>query len=187
MRFVNKADNPNKGFTANEISILSNRIYIHPNNVFLEFLKNAGKKSNVLDADFKDLGEFIAFQNDFNSLLKNDLDISLDSKAMYCFQCEQDYYKNKLYYFVKTEESGNPKVFYYSNGSIPIGVNFRDERTENIGLVALKKNFVEYLADKTDQKFGTTIGEKIRNTIWTFLTFPVWLPILIALEIRKRL
>ena len=186
MRFVFKIDNQNIGFTESELLILNKKKHIHPQNVFEEFLKKAGKKSNVFDTNFKDVNEYIDFQIDFESRIKNDSEISLNLSNICCFYKESDYYGNTLYYFIKTEKAENQKVFYYSNETIPIGVSFKDDRVAKIGLVDTKKNFVEFINYKTEFKFGKTIGKKILTIIWTILTFPIWLPILISLEIKKR-
>lgn len=186
MRFVSKIDNLNIGFTESELLILNEKKHIHPQNIFHEFLKKAGKKSNVFDTNFKDINEYIDFQINFESLIKNHSEITLNTDNSLCFYKESDYYGNSLYYFIETERAENQKVFYYSNGTIPIGVNFKDDRAAKIGLVDTKKNFFEFLNYKTELKFGKTIGKKTLTLIWTILTFPIWLPILISLEIKKR-
>ncbi len=187
MRFVNKPQNSNKGFTESEISILDKSIYIHPENVFLEFLKNAGKKSNVFDTDFKDLKECIDFQNNFYNLIKNDRETFFNSGTFYCFDCEYDIFKNKIFYFIKTDNPGNSKVIYYSNGDIPIGENLRDDRTKKIGLRELNENFTEYLEIKTNKKYGETIGKKIKQYALFILTLPIIIPFLIYLKIKTKL
>jgi len=186
MRFVNRATDPNKGFTAHEICILEKRIYVNPENVFLEFLRTAGKKSNVLDTDFKSMQEYLDFQNDFEKSIESDSETYSNETMRCCFFIEYDYFKNKRFYFIKTGESGDPKVFYYSNGSIPVGTNLRDDRTEKIGFGKSGKNFTEFINYKTEQKYGNTTGKKLLQYAFMVLTFPVWLPFLIYAEIKKR-
>ena len=113
----------------------------------------------------------------------------MDVCSLYCFHIHKDYYHNINYYFIDAKESKDPDYFYYSNGSVPIGVNFRDDRTKKVGLVKRKETFGNHLNYETELKFGPSIKGKIIQYLMATLTFPIWLPILIGFkinELRKR-
>jgi hypothetical protein len=186
LKFINKTKDKNIGFSKNEINVLVQELNIQ-NDVFLNYLENAGKKSNILNTNFVDVNEYIRLQKEFRNLIDNDSEINFKSSSVCYFNFNIDHFRNKYFYFIKTNDKlTNPNIFYYSKGEIPIGVNFRDERTEKIGIVDLKTNFIEHINYKTELKFGKKLGEKIISLVWAIFTFPIWLPIMIYLEIRKR-
>lgn len=186
LKFINKSKDKNIGFSKNEMNVLVQELNIQ-NDVFLNYLENAGKKSNILNTNFVDVNEYIRLQKEFRNLIDNDSEINLKSSSVCYFNFIIDHFRNEYFYFIKTNDKlTNPNIFYYSKGEIPIGVNFRDERTEKIGIVDLKTNFIEHINYKTELKFGKKLGEKIISLVWAIFTFPIWLPILIYLEIRKR-
>jgi hypothetical protein len=172
MRFVSKQNDDNIGFTEVEIAVLSERIFIHPENVFMQFLKNAGKKSNAFDTNFKDLNEYLSFQDSFNEMLKNDPEFSAYAFTSYCFQSRFTTVGEELYYFVKTEKPRDEDVFYYSPDSSLIGDYLRDGRDDKSHLKDLQRPFTEYLDWVTRQKFGaTSLAEKIRGTLSSLFKF----------------
>lgn len=187
LRFINNFKDENIGFSESEINILTKELNIQ-NEVFINYLEKAGKKSNIFEVYFSDANQYISFQNEFKSLIDNDPDISLNTNSICCFNYSFDNYHNKCFYFIKTDDqSTNPNVFYYSKGEVPIGVNFRDERTEKIGIVDMKNDFIDHINYRTELKFGKSIAGQIKDYIILILLFPIWFFVLVSLEIKKRI
>jgi hypothetical protein len=186
LKFNNNPKEKNIGFSENEINILIKELNIQ-NEVFINYLENAGKKSNIFDVDFLDANQYISLQNEFRKLIDNDSDINLKTNSICFFNYTFDYYNNKYFYFIKTDERlTNPNIFYYSNGEVPIGVNFRDERTEKIGIVDKKSGFSNHINYQTELKFGTSIIKQIKGYFILTLFFPFGLLLIVYFEIKKR-
>lgn len=185
LRFINKPENPNIGFTEHEIRVLGSTNFINPLSVFRDFLVKAGKKSNVLDTYFDTVEDYLEFQNKFRSLLRSQPDISVDSTSLFCFYVSKDFYHNHLYWFIDASQEDDSKLFYFSQGSVPCGENFRDDREQPIGMVTVSNSFVNYINSKTDEKFGLPPIEKIKSYLLAIVTFPIWLPLLISFKISK--
>ena len=176
IKFVNKAYEINEGFSDEELNIILSELGIR-NLIYINFLRKAGKKSNILDLEFKNVTEFISFQNNFRNILANNPYNKLETKNLCVINTTVDAFRNKYYYFIEADEEPiDPKVYYYSDGEIPIGENFRDDRTKKIGLVNTEKNFTVFINDKTTLKFGTAWWKKIPNVLILIVLSPLWLP-----------
>lgn len=186
LRFVNKVGERNIGFSNDEINILTQKLNIRNEN-FISYLKNAGKVSNVFQANFENVESYIEMQNDFRSIINIDPDINIDSNNLCWFEFTKDHFHNKYFHFIKIDDPlTNPKVHIYSSGEVHIGVNFRDERTEKIGMSQLKTDFVTYVNKYTDYKYGKKWWKKILGYFFLTLFLPLWLPILLYLKFNKR-
>jgi hypothetical protein len=186
LKFINTTTNKNTGFSKSEINIIVKELNIQ-NDIFINYLEQAGKTSNIFNVNFLDSNQYINLQNEFRKLIENESEIDLKSDSLCYFNYTLDDYNNKYYYFIKTNEKlNNPKIFCYSNGEIPAGENFRDDKTKKIGLDNIKSDFIDYVNSKTESKFGSNFLTKLKEYIFLILFFPFWLLLLLYLEIKKR-
>ena len=156
------------------------------NELFIKYLKKAGKKSNVVDLESKNVDTYVSFQNKFRTVISTVADTTLDPTHLLCFHTQQDAFQNLYYYFIMINElSQDPMVYYYSQGEVPIGVNFRDDRTKKIGLVNTETKFTTFINNKTEHKFGVQWWKKIPTLLLLILCFPLWFPIAIIYYLMK--
>ena len=114
LKFINKSKDKNIGFSKNEINVLVQELNIQ-NDIFLNYLENAGKKSNILNTNFVDVNEYVRLQKEFRNLIDNDSEINLKSSSVCYFNFTIDHFHNKYFYFIKTNDKlTNPNIFYYS-------------------------------------------------------------------------
>lgn len=186
MRFVDQENNINEGFSEDEILLLVNSLNINSKNSIIAFLKKAGKNSTVFNYEYTNLASCIKYQKNFMLLIKDNYESSLNSNNIFCFHYKYDYYKNKVFYFISTDNEENPTVYSYSEGYRHIGENFRDERFEKIGLVKTNMNFIEFLEYHTTLIFGLPIQKKIINLFWAILFFPIWFPFILIVLIKDK-
>ena len=185
IRFIKIRTNPNIGFTENEIKILCENLDINLNEIIIDYLKTAGKKSNVLNVNYSSLSEFIEINNLLKHKLSLEITDNLNFDKILFLEKRYDGLKNEIYYFINLNYANYP-IFEYSDGYIPIGVNFRDERTERIGLHNTEFIFEQYLNSRTENKFGATTLRKIGRWIMFILLFPFIFPFLLYLYFKTR-
>lgn len=186
INYVTKIADENSGFSKEELNSILQELGIR-NHIYIQFLENAGKKSNVLELKFKNAEEYLNFQNEFRNLLLQARNLDLEPHDLVCFDTTVDSFRNTYYYFIKiNEKHGDPTISYYSPGEVPISANFRDERTKEIGLVCLETRFTQTINSKTELKFGTSFWKKLWSYTLLVLLFPLWLPFLIYISVKAR-
>ncbi|MEX2350195.1 MAG: hypothetical protein WD554_04895 [Flavobacteriaceae bacterium] len=178
IRYVDSRTSGNVGFTHEEIVIIEKQLNINKLSIFRNFLLNAGKKSNVLDNDFKNVQEFIELQEHFRNQIKTENNLKFNLNNICCFHTTKDDLKNKIYYFIETNIDELPTVYYYSNGTVPLTGELRDDRRIKIGVMRLSLDFVEFLNIKTEKQFGASLWVKAKRIFYMILIIPL-LPLFI--------
>ncbi len=190
IRFVTKKNNPNLGFVESDINFLMDSLNISLPKVVIEFLKKAGKKSNVLNTNYTDIIELVNLNINFKSKLieETEEDFSLiDFNHIFCFYSYFNKIDNyEVFMFVKTDDK-NLNVYGYSNDFI-VDRGGWFEKSEKIGLFKYKEktSFVDYLNEKTFQVFGDRTIIKIRDYVLLVLFFPIVLIFVIMIYLRPR-
>lgn len=176
IRYIEKDDNPNIGLDDIEITILQEKLGIILNQVVTEFLQKAGKKSNVLNANFQNVEELIEINETLRiKLLANNNLTQTQLRSILFVDKYYDALGNEIFLYSNLNELNSP-IYSFSDGEVPIGVNFRDERTEKIGIHKTNYSFTEFINNKTNDKFGITLSAKIIGLIPLIIFLPFWLP-----------
>lgn len=178
IRFKKDINNPNLGFSELEVQKLLNLTNLKFPELYLNFLKIAGKKSNVLNHYFDNIEELIELQIKIKTKIENS-DVNDFNFNIWCFSYSQE---EKYYYFEK-DDTKNPIVLSYTNETYPIdnGWNYK------LGYVNKKSKFSDFINSKTNDKYGFTLLDNIKRYFLLVIFSPFLLILFIFLEIGKRL
>lgn len=176
IRFVSKNTvDQNIGFDEKELDLLKSRVKITFPKTYLEFLKNAGKKSNVLETEFNSIESLLNLQKEFKLEIDKSQFID-DSINLWCFFKSN----SNEYYFLNLDKEQNPIVYCFLKIDVPIDNGWNSK----YGPIDKKTDFIEFINWKTDKKFGLTFGEKLKKYTLLVLSLPLLIPFLIYLKIK---
>ena len=172
-------NNPNLGFSELEVQKLLSLTNLKFPELYLNFLKIAGKKSNVLNHYFDNIEELIELQKKIKTKIEHS-NINDFNFNIWCFSHSQE---EEVYYYFEKDETQNPIVLSYTNKTYPIdnGWNYK------LGDVNKKTNFSDFINSKTNDKYGFTLIENIKRNFLLIIFSPFLLILFIFLEIGKRL
>lgn len=169
IRFVEKKDDPNIGFSDAEIQRLQAVISSDFPVTYDAFLRRAGKRSNALSTEFNSVENLIELQQEMLEKIKaSDVE---EMSVVWCFEKEDAEHYN----FFKLNAGENPKVYSYCD----IGYLADNGWNPRHGFYNEKKELFAYIKDKTDRKFGAPFKERLFGNIWLLLLLPIILPILL--------
>ena len=96
IRYISKnAHDQNIGFDEKEIVSLKSLVNVNLTQLYIEFLKIAGKKSNALETEFKSIKSLLNLQNEFRLEIKKSEFID-DSTNLWCLFKSNS---NEYYFF----------------------------------------------------------------------------------------
>jgi len=176
IRYISKnANDQNIGFDEKEIASLKSLAKVNLPEPYLEFLKSAGKKSNALETEFKSIESLLNLQEEFK------LEIN---KSEFIDKCENLWCLFKSnpneYYFFNLEKEQNTIVYSFRKIDVPIDNGWNTK----FGPIDKKTDFKEFIKQKTDKKFGMSIGKKIKKYTLLIVSLPFLIPFLIYLKIK---
>lgn len=181
LRFVNSKKDPNLGFNEEEITLLCKETGYEFPEIYLNFLRVAGKRSNIFSTDSLTIQDLINKQIEFKNAALKYGEIK-DFTGLWCFgNNTSNHHPN--YYFLKLNKQSNPLVYSYSNNTYPID---NGHNNELVGLTE-RSPFVEFINNETERKFGASFLNSIVSYILMVLFLPLWLPFLIYLTIKAKM
>lgn len=181
LRFVNSKKEPNLGFNDDEILFLCKETGHEFPEVYLNFLRVAGKQSNIFSTDSLTIHDLINKQIEFKNAALKYGELK-DVTGLWCF-CSDTSHHHPYYYFFKLNKESDPLVYSYSNDTYPID---NGHNNELIGL-AKRTPFVEFINAETERKFGAIFLNSIVSYTLMILFLPLWLPFLIYLTIKAKI
>lgn len=176
IRYKKDLENLNIGFTKSEIHSLRKQLNFELPELYLNFLLNAGKKSNVLEHDFKNIDDLIELQNEFKSKINNS-DLENFNFSNWCFSYNGDDY----FYFEPNNK--NPTVSIYSNKVYPVDNGWNNK----LGFISGKSEFAEFINSRTNQKYNYSLLENIKRFTILIIFSPILFLIFLFLEVGKRI
>ena len=177
IRYINDTKNENIGFSNTEIEKLQKLVEFKFPTYYIDFLKTAGKKSNVLNSEFNCIQDLIDLQEAFK-LKINKSDITDFTNTAWCFT-----YSENNYFYFELNNGKNPMVFLFSNTYYPADNGWNNK----LGLTSKKNKFIEFINSKTNEKYSFTAFEKIKSYITLIIFSPFLLILYLFLELGKRL
>ena len=177
IRFKKDINNPNLGFSELEVQKLLSLTNLKFPELYLDFLKIAGKKSNVLNHFFNNIDELIELQLKIKTKIENS-DINDFNFNIWCFS-----YSEEEYYYFEKDDCKNPIVLSYSNKTYSIDNGWNNK----LGYISKKSKFSDFINSKTNDKYGFTFLDNIKRYLLLIVISPLLLLLFIFLEIGKRL
>lgn len=177
IRYVNDNVSQNVGFSETEIELLKKQLDFKLPEIYSNFLKVAGKKSNTFKIELNDITDLIKYQ----SLLK--LKIANSDIESFCDQFWCFLIIDNNYFYFEINNGKNPIVYQFSDISYPIDNGWNSK----VGIISKKFNFIDFINFKTDEKYGITFWKKVKSYLLLIVFSPVILPTLLFLEIGKKI
>jgi len=136
IRYISKnAHDQNIGFDEKEIVSLKSLVNVNLPQLYIEFLKIAGKKSNALETEFKSIKSLLNLQNELRLEIKKS-EIIDDSTNLWCIFKSNS---NEYYFFDLKKK--NPIVYSFRKIDVPIDNGWNTK----FGPIDKKTNFIEFI------------------------------------------
>ncbi|MFC6267982.1 hypothetical protein [Frigoriflavimonas asaccharolytica] len=179
IRFKKDVKNLNLGFSELEVQKLVGLTNVKFPELYLNFLKIAGKKSNVFDHYFDNIEGLIELQIKIKTKIENS-DVNNFNFKIWCFSYSQE---EEEYYYFEKDDVKNPIVLCYTNKTYPIdnGWNYR------LGYINKKSKFSNFINSKTNDKYDFTLLGNIERYFLLVIFSPFLLFIYIFVEFGKRI
>lgn len=175
IKFIPYPTNHNIGFSEDEILQINSFTKGQLPQAYLQFLKVAGKNSNVLLQSFKTMNELFLLQDDFkNKVQKSDIEQPIDNA--WCF-----YQTNSDYYYFDKNEHDDPIVYHFSD----LTYEKNNGWTVIHGRISKKCSFTEFITMKTYDHFDYPFWKKFAAIILLILSLPIILLIGIILLLHQ--
>jgi len=170
-RFVDDPENPNVGLTIEETGFLQKTLNLKFPQVYVSYLQNAGKNSNVFKVETR-ANELIKIQNELKSELGK-LNL-LQNENILCIKKEErydEYFSSNFetyYFFILSENKSYPELYVLKDICINEGWNAFQKTVEK-----KKENYVVFINEKTDKKYGLTIKQHLKNIPLYIISVPI--------------
>lgn len=179
-RFVDKLEDPNAGLTNNEIAILQKELNLKFPENYIDYLRNAGKRSNVFPVEY-DILKLKKYQEQLKEALKERNLLSTEN--LFCFQYNIDYeplvcQDFEIFYFFNLSDPKSPDLYIF--GDFITNYEWQGYAKKLIN----KENFVNFINEKTKKKFGPKLLEKIGNILLGILLAPFIIIVLIIVAFQ---
>jgi hypothetical protein len=179
-RFVNDPKNQNVGLTVEEINFLQKESNLKFPEVYVSYLQNAGKNSNVFHVE-TDSEKLRKIQNELRSELDK-LNI-LQNENILCikkYEVYEEYFNSNFetyYFFNISENKWNPTLYIFEEVCINEGwLAFKKQIRET-----KENDFIAFINYETERKYGLTLRQHIKNIPLYIISIPLSLILLIIL------
>lgn len=179
-RFVDQPEDPNVGLTNEEITFLQKELNLRFPENYIYYLQNAGKRSNVFPVEY-DIVKLKKYQRQLKEALKkNDL---LSTESLFCFQYNIEYEALvcrdfEIFYFFNLSDPKSPDLYVFGDFITNYDWQGYAKKLTN------KENFVDFINDRTKNKFGPKLLEKIGNIFLGILLAPFIIIVLIIVAVQ---
>ncbi|MFM2231041.1 MAG: hypothetical protein RL607_2299 [Bacteroidota bacterium] len=189
-RWIHDNQTPNQGFSNEEIQRLESILNVPFPNDFIEFLKKAGVFPNILGNSPTSVELMQSWnQTLIESLKNNDLGIqkpvcflkkiTVESLETYYFPKEEP--KEMVYYYFIDCAQSNLPVYTFSDGMIYYEPQPGYVTTKSIGIQKIATSLREFVQTKTNEKYGKSLAQKVKDAIFNLLLLPFTLPVVLFL------
>ena len=107
LRFVHNKQNPNLGWTNQELAALQEKMQITFPDPYQIFLLKAGKHANIFLEKFETIDQCIAFQTQCQILLNTNEEAEILQQPIWCIGSEK-LHNETFYYFFYLNQAPNP-------------------------------------------------------------------------------
>ncbi|WP_375191136.1 hypothetical protein [Chryseobacterium sp.] len=185
-RFVDDSKNQNTGLTAEEINFLQKELNLKFPKEYIYYLQNAGRNSNVFQVE-----------TNADELRKNQHKLRLELDKLNVLQKEDVLFIKKEVEYVKYFDSNFETYYFFNlseNREVPnlyifeeVCINEHWNTFEKKITKSKEDNFVAFINKKTDDKYGITIKQNIKNIPLYIISIPISiiLVIILGIEILK--
>lgn len=189
-RWIHDNQTPNQGFSNEEIDRLESILNVSFPNDFIEFLNKAGVFSNVLESSPTSVELIQLWNQTLTEFIKNN-DLGIQKPV--CFLKKITVASLEIYYFPKKE----PKelVYYYfidcAQPNLPVfafsdGMMYYEPQpgyvtTQPIGIQKIATSLREFVQTKTNEKYGKSLTQKIKEAFFNILLLPFTLLVVLYL------
>lgn len=186
IRFVNDPKNKNLGLTNEEIENLQKELNLKFPKLYIFYLQNAGKNSNVFQVE-----------TNADELRKNQHKLRLELDKLNVLQKEDTLFIKKKVEYVKYFDSNFETYYFFNlseNREVPnlyifeeVCINEHWNTFEKKITKSKEDNFIAFINKKTDDKYGITIKQHIKNIPLYIISIPISiiLVIILGIEILK--
>lgn len=182
-RFVDDPKNQNVGLTVEEINILQEESGLIFPKVYISFLLNAGKNSNIFQVE-TNANQLKTIQNELRSEL-NKLNL-LQNENILCikkYEAYEEYFSlnfQTYYFFNLSENKWNPTLYIFGQVCINELWNAFEKRITEVK----EKKFITFINKTTDEKYGITIKQHVKNIPLYIISIPVFIILTIVLGLQ---
>lgn len=185
-RFVDDSKNQNTGLTAEEINFLQKELNLKFPKEYIYYLQNAGRNSNVFQVE-----------TNADELRKNQHKLRLELDKLNVLQKEDVLFIKKEVEYVKYFDSNFETYYFFNlseNREVPnlyifeeVCINEHWNTFEKKITKSKEDNFVAFINKKTDDKYGITIKQHIKNIPLYIISIPISiiLGIILGIEVLK--
>jgi len=182
-RFIDDPKNQNVGLTIEEINLLQKETNLRFPKIYISYLQNAGKSSNVFQVE-TNANKLRKIQNELR--LELDKLNLLPSENILCikkYEGYDEYFKSNFEtysFFNLSENKWNPTLYIFEEVCINDLWNAFEKRITK----AKENNFIKFINEETDKKYGITIKQHLKNIPLYIISIPITIILLIILAFQ---
>lgn len=177
IRYIKNDLDPNIGFKDHDIEFLITQTSFSFPKIYLDFLKAAGERSNVLEYDSQNAKTLIALQSEFQSMINTSEFLDETTDEYWCFSKSEN-----SYYFFKLNQRTQTIVYEFNNLDVPINNGWGSK----FGPINRKFIFKDFINSRTDKKWGTSTFENIKRYSIFIISLPIFIPFYLYLKIKSK-
>lgn len=177
IRYIKNDLDPNIGFKDSDIEFLITQTSFSFPKIYLDFLKAAGERSNVLDYESQNAKALIALQSEFQNTINTSDFLDETTNEYWCFTKSKN-----IYYFFKLDQQTQTIVYEFHNLDVPINNGW----SSKFGPIDHKFTFKDFINIKTDKKWGVSTFENIKKYFIFIISLPIFIPFYLYLKLKSK-